>query len=887
MVTGTPLQVFDEETVPLDTLYMALVEHTIDRQKETDEQTRLEKSNTDFKDKLTTLGQERGRLVNALAEANNKVNECVETLKTAESTGSTTSAAYTKAQKDLAKWYQTKVSPKQSAFMRAEQAMELNEQTIHTETDKMQKAAERMKAWTDKNDAIKAEAESDMNAAADLLRQAKTNRSTLKEKLEKARQEFNEVRNKYDNNAAELKYMEADVPLAQQKVKDAAQVVEQTKNQVRNVKGMITSKDRDIEACNASISLTTTRIAELKQIIKFDGYLKYECITARRLYIAQRLVDKKRVRLSKRAKPNPDPAKDEDVRIYKNAIGMWRIGTVSDSRASAATGSGVESHALAVTAFVDIRWQRMYDLRAKFGAELGGDVVEHYANPDDWNRGELYGSGICDDTGFDGGSIGLEALLRLQKKWDKSLKNSLQGRGDGLPPECNRVVEQVREAEVRQQTTAQATVNIFDLIDEDANGDITMKEFNDALLGDEGVYSIFSDAFNPTGKKLTHEEFKNFDKEDRERAVAELFKTMGSGQQAVRIVQFLRFVQSKIKNALEYNLISFDALPGGGLLNRSTIATYAANACLMHTAGAQTGASAKEKANLCDRLFEAMPAHTATPISGQWGSSLVDQGTMQTLVSGKPKFSYEEAERNKTGWMAKMIRANRIAHAAPKNPWVHSATNVPPVPVDAGVCWLVEAAEGIIEASRGTLQLAVTVDTSNNTVAAVDAFRTAHAQVGAFLSKAQATQAKLAEVGAHMKAFAKSQASPSEVKATVDALTDVTRMLEETRSEGRGVVDRVWKSVRAAPLRVKWPGVLAKPMAPPVAIAPAPMDVDAGASSGAGSSTDEDDFSIVGRPNVSALSSSSDDMGVGPIRPAPKSRSRSATPQKRNLQRKS
>ena len=125
------------------------------------------------------------------------------------------------------------------------------------------------------------------------------------------------------------------------------------------------------------------------------------------------------------------------------------------------------------------------------------------------------------------------------------------------------------------------------------------------------------------------------------------------------------------------------------------------------------------------------------------------------------------------------------------------------------------------------------------------------------------------------------------MKATVDALTDVTRMLEETRSEGRGVVDRVWKSVRAAPLRVKWPGVLAKPMAPPVAIAPAPMDVDAGASSGAGSSTDEDDFSIVGRPNVSALSSSSDDMGVGPIRPAPKSRSRSATQQKRNIQRKS
>ena len=382
----------------------------------------------------------------------------------------------------------------QSALLTAEQELDFNEHTVRSEADAVDTARARVDAWQDKNVEVAEAAGRDKQAAEGKLADARKMTAGLKQKLKETRTTFNSHTLRRDDEAAHLATIKEETEAATQKVAEADRVLGEFKQQLRHITDTIASKQYEIDACNAAIGLSQRRIEELEKLIRTDSYLKYECTTARRLYMAQRVVTTSEPTRSKRIKR--DPSYVETERIYKNAIGMWRIGTVSDSRASGAPGSGVESHALAVTAFVDIRWQRMYDLRAKFGAGFGGDVVEHLPNPDDGSRGEDYNTKLCDDA-FDGGVLYHEVLQRseTQKRWQKMVRNTVHGK-DGLPPRCLAPNSMARPYEPIPRgltpdpgtslvptdrpgttTVTDASMQKFYLLDYDGNGLVTQGEF--------------------------------------------------------------------------------------------------------------------------------------------------------------------------------------------------------------------------------------------------------------------------------------------------------------------------------------------------------------------------------------------------------------------------
>jgi hypothetical protein len=256
---------------------------------------------------------------------------------------------------------------------------------------------------------------------------------------------------------------------------------------------------------------------------------------------------------------------------------------------------------------------------------------------------------------------------------------------------------------------------------------------------------------------------------------------------------------------------------------------------------------------------------------------------MQTLVSGRAKFSYDEAERNKSGWMAKFQRANRIAFGVPKKPWLNNASSVPPVPVDAGVAWLLAATVAISTSARDAMQLAFSTSNKTNVYEFVDSYRTMYIETTAFIQAVSEIQQRLARTNATIEAYATSSTTlvaPSETKVLNDELTDLGRSLDETRSRGRALVDRLWKVVREPPLASKWDGI--------VVVRPSE-------SQGTSSSVDVDGFTLLDsglQGTTLSTSSSENDMGREDVTmppPAPrggKDSSRDATPKRRNMTRR-
>ena len=693
--------------------------------------------------------------------------------------------------------------------------------------------------------------------------------------------------------------------------------------------------DSELAGINVSIERANEAIKKGKAMQQLF-YLRYEYITARRLNVMVRDLRRKNLATDKKKFDGDtdtarqtrrrvgDRIEEKDWYIFNNCIGAWRLGTVNDSRASAtpSNDSQFDGHSLALTVFLGIRWIRLYDLRAMFAPQLGENAMTHR----DGGRVEDYGrkkgetdfalGGVFDvmEQRRDRGSKRERATeapstSEAEKKKKKEEEEKKEKEMEEAIVLITRTEEEDKATEVETETPDTLNVDNVTMVDlwtavlarivvADVERDRT---FFKLLRASKFLRIIFlGDLYDNTINQATPTILQQDTTGVRVRLKEVLYelknrlKASNPGRFDISIKKFIYERFEEIKDRLHENLTNFASItdPDAKI---EAVYVHTTTELIMSAIASDRAPSAKLRAGVCNTLFSAMPdvcAPASVLVANEWGDSLVDKQLMQTLVNGRAKFTYEDAERNKTGWMGKMLRANRLAFGVPKNEWRNNATVTPPAPVDAGVRWLLEAAIGISTSARDAMQLSISMNTSSNMYDIVDSYRAAYIELAVLSTQISSLHAQLSEARGVIQQYAISTSTvitPIESKQLNDTLTALNRSLEESRSAGRAVVDRVWKSVRAAPLEAKWNGIVAVP------------SVSTVPPRSPSSSVDSDGFTMLrSDPQPLLLPSSSDGGGTSTSSSDDESRRvrvagggamppplpRAVTPKRRNVQRK-